>query len=121
MANYYTPPPSSPFPGANYGPRPELYPRPPPNAVDQVQVDVCATLPVPLVSPPTTNIKNAVLSTSTTSVVKVYKTFLQWKAEAKATTADYQCNGYPSPIAWVMTSSITPRLLSFIGLLSRST
>jgi hypothetical protein len=26
---------------------------------------------------------------------------LQWKAEAKATTADYQNNGYPSPVAWV--------------------
>jgi hypothetical protein len=26
---------------------------------------------------------------------------LQWKAEAQATTADYQRNGFPSPVAWV--------------------
>jgi hypothetical protein len=26
---------------------------------------------------------------------------LQWKADAKATTAEYQRNGFPSPVAWV--------------------
>ncbi|KAI9513382.1 hypothetical protein F5148DRAFT_1301986 [Russula earlei] len=36
-----------------------------------------------------------------TPVQKVHKTFLQWKAEAQATSADYQRNGFPSPVAWV--------------------
>jgi hypothetical protein len=35
-------------------------------------------------------------------VQKTFKTFLQWKAEAQATTADYQRNGFPSPVAWVL-------------------
>ncbi|KAI0268989.1 hypothetical protein BGY98DRAFT_1084084, partial [Russula aff. rugulosa BPL654] len=34
-------------------------------------------------------------------VQKTFKTFLQWKAAAQATTADYQPNGFPSPVAWV--------------------
>jgi hypothetical protein len=34
-------------------------------------------------------------------VQRTFKTFLQWKAEAQATTADYQRNGFPSPVAWV--------------------
>ena len=35
-------------------------------------------------------------------VQRTFKTFLQWKAEAQATTADYQRNGFPSPVAWVL-------------------
>jgi hypothetical protein len=35
-------------------------------------------------------------------VQKTFKTFLQWKAETQATTADYQRNGFPSPVAWVL-------------------
>jgi hypothetical protein len=37
-------------------------------------------------------------------VQKTYRTFLQWKAGAQATTADYQRNGFPSPLAWVVLS-----------------
>ncbi|KAH9973983.1 hypothetical protein BGW80DRAFT_1304607 [Lactifluus volemus] len=32
---------------------------------------------------------------------RIYKTLLQWKEEARAMTADYQRNGYPSAVAWV--------------------
>ena len=35
-------------------------------------------------------------------VQRTFKTFLQWKAEAQATTVDYQRNGFPSPVAWVL-------------------
>ncbi|KAF8273660.1 hypothetical protein EI94DRAFT_1696604 [Lactarius quietus] len=98
MASYYTPPPSSPFAVPNY-PRPELYQRPPPTVVEQVQVDVCATATPTSVKSP--GLSPCTTTTSTTSVIKVYKTFLQWKAESKATTADYLCNGFPSPVAWV--------------------
>jgi hypothetical protein len=35
-------------------------------------------------------------------IQKTYRTFLQWKAEAQAMTADYQRNGYFSPLAWVL-------------------
>jgi hypothetical protein len=33
---------------------------------------------------------------------------LQWKAAAQATTADYQRNGFPSPVAWVFLSVSPP-------------
>jgi hypothetical protein len=39
-------------------------------------------------------------------VQKTFKTFLQWKAEAQATSADYQRNGFPSPVAWVPPFSV---------------
>jgi hypothetical protein len=111
MGSYYPMPPSSPFAGANLGPRPDYYQRPPsrPTMAEQVQADIYPSLPSPTVA------KNPVLSTTTpttptTSAVRVYKTYLQWKAESKAMTADYQCNGFPSPVAWV-NSSITSRLL----------
>jgi hypothetical protein len=101
MGSYYMPP-SSPFAGANLNLRPDYYQRPPSRTtvVEQVQTDIYPSLPSPTVA------KNFVLSTSTTttsttSAVRVYKTYLQWKAESKATTADYQCNGFPSPVAWV--------------------
>jgi hypothetical protein len=35
-----------------------------------------------------------------TAVQKTFKTFLQWKAEAQATTVEYQRTGFPSPVAW---------------------
>ena len=41
-------------------------------------------------------------SESPLPVQKTFKTFLQWKAEAQAATADYQRNGFPSPVAWVL-------------------
>ena len=34
-------------------------------------------------------------------VQRTHKTFVQWKAEAQATTAEYQRNGFCSPVAWV--------------------
>jgi len=37
-----------------------------------------------------------------TPVQKTFKTFLQWKAEAQATTAEYQRIGFSSPVAWVL-------------------
>jgi len=45
-------------------------------------------------------------------IPKIPKTFLQWKAEAQATSDDYQRNGFPSPVAWVLSSChFTPPLL----------
>jgi len=65
--------------------------------VEQLQTDIYPSLPSPSVA------KNSMFSTTTTttSTVRVFKTYLQWKAESKAMTADYQCNGFPSPVAWV--------------------
>ena len=40
-----------------------------------------------------------------TQVQKTFKTFLQWKAEAQATTAEFQRIGFSSPIAWVLYSN----------------
>jgi hypothetical protein len=39
------------------------------------------------------------------AVRKIFKTFLQWKAEAQATTIEYQRTGFPSPITWVLFSN----------------
>jgi hypothetical protein len=41
-------------------------------------------------------------------VQKTYKTFLQWKADAQAMTAEYQRDGFPSPFAWVLFSHSSP-------------
>jgi len=38
-------------------------------------------------------------------IQKTYKTFLQWKASAQATTAEFLRNGFPSPVAWVLISN----------------
>jgi hypothetical protein len=35
-------------------------------------------------------------------VQRTFKTFLQWKAEAQATTAECLRNGFSSPVAWVL-------------------
>ena len=125
MASYYPPPPSSPLAGPIASPRPDYYQGSPlrPTMVEQVQTDVCASVQMPVCPTPPTVVQSAVLqttttTTTTTSVVKVYKTYLQWKAEAKAATADYQCNGFPSPVAWVITP-FTPHLRSLIAMLSR--
>lgn len=120
MANYYAPPPSGPFAGANLSPRPDYYQRPPsrPTLIEQVQAnppDAYTTIPVPLPPTPSTNFKNPRWQPSSPQVTRSPKTFLQWKADSKARTVDYQLNGYPSPVVWVMTSFITPYLLSFIG------
>ena len=126
MASNYPYPPLSPSAGPIVSPRPDYYQGSPlrPTVVEQVQTDVCASAQMPICPTPPTVVQNTVLSTTTTtttttSVVKVFKTYLQWKAEAKATTADYQCNGFPSPVAWVITP-ITPHLRSLIAMLSRS-
>ncbi|KAI9459226.1 hypothetical protein BJY52DRAFT_1186572 [Lactarius psammicola] len=103
MASYYPPPPPSPFSGANYNPRPDLYQRPPPTVHEQVLAsspDVYGTAS-PLTPTPPSNFKGAVWPPSQAPILKSPKTFLQWKADAKATTADYQRNGFPSPVAWV--------------------
>jgi hypothetical protein len=129
MASYYPPPPSSPFAGANlnYNPRPDFYQRPPsqPTLLEQVQAnppDVYNTISVPLPLTPSTSFKGPGWQPPPSpQVLKSPKTFLQWKADSKATTSDYQRNGFPSPVAWVMTSSITPCLLSLTVSLSRFT
>ncbi len=47
-------------------------------------------------------------------VQKSFKTFLQWKAEAQATTADYQRNGFPSPVAWVLLFASSSSLATYV-------
>jgi hypothetical protein len=47
-------------------------------------------------------------------VQRTFKTFLQWKAEAQATTADYQRNGFPSPVAWVLLFVSSPSYLTYV-------
>ena len=120
MSSYYPLPPSSPFAGANFSPRPDHYQRPPsrPTVLEQVLAnppDVYSTMPVALPPTPSTNFRNAGWPPSPAQVLKSSKTFLQWKADAKATTADYQRNGFPSPVAWVITSSITSYSSSSFG------
>ncbi|KAI0292864.1 hypothetical protein BC826DRAFT_402822 [Russula brevipes] len=43
----------------------------------------------------------AQIGASGSLVQRSFKTFSQWKSEAQITTADYQQNGFPSPVAWV--------------------
>ncbi|KAF8273662.1 hypothetical protein EI94DRAFT_1715529 [Lactarius quietus] len=105
MGSQYPPPPSSPFAGVSYNPRPEYYQRPPPRPtlIEPVQAnppDVHTVIPVPLPPTPSTNFKSP-WQPSAPQVLKSPKTFLQWKADSKATTSDYQRNGFPSPVAWV--------------------
>lgn len=129
MASYY-PLPSSPFSGAGRNTAPDPYQRPSPGLIDKLQAyppDGYTSAP-PAASPlqpyavqparvpgrsysprpesPAQTGRPASgwlpqTSESLTSVPKIHKTFLQWKAEAQATTADYQRNGFPSPVAWV--------------------
>ncbi|KAI0251868.1 hypothetical protein BJV78DRAFT_1282104 [Lactifluus subvellereus] len=126
---YY--PPSSPFAGARPNTRPEPLQRPPSARLEQVQAyspDVYS-IPQPAMQPtpaypspvqpakmwspaprgePTTPIARPASGLSShqalelqVSVPRVFKTYLQWKEEARATTADHQINGFPSPVAWV--------------------
>ena len=113
---YHPPPPSSPFSGANYNSRPDYYQHPPSRPTPPEQVlasppDLYSATSPPLPPTPSANFKNAGWPPPPVQALKSPKTFLQWKADAKATTADYQRYGYPSPVAWVITSSITHRLL----------
>ena len=48
-------------------------------------------------------------------VQKTFKTFLQWKAEAQATTSDYQRNGFPSPVAWVRFLVSPPSCATYVS------
>jgi hypothetical protein len=47
-------------------------------------------------------------------VHRTFKTFLQWKAEAQAATADYQRNGFPSPVAWVLLFVSFPSYATYV-------
>jgi hypothetical protein len=47
-------------------------------------------------------------------VQKTFKTFLQWKAAAQATTADYQRNGFSSPAAWVLLFITSPSHATYV-------
>jgi len=52
-------------------------------------------------------------------IQKTYKTFLQWKADAQATTNECLHSGFPSPVAWVLISNrFTPprRFTFYIGI-----
>jgi hypothetical protein len=42
------------------------------------------------------------VSESPSPIQKTYKTYLQWKANAQATTVECLRNGFPSPVAWVL-------------------
>ena len=93
MASYYLPPPS-PFSG-----------RPPTSLMERMNLytpDVYA--------PPTTSSLQPYPQAPELPlpVQKTFKTFLQWKADAQAMTADYQRNGFPSPVAWVFLLSLLP-------------
>jgi hypothetical protein len=48
-------------------------------------------------------------------IQRTHRTFLQWKAEAQATTADYQRNGFPSPVAWVLLSVSSPSCATYVS------
>jgi hypothetical protein len=50
-----------------------------------------------------------------TPVQRTFRTFLQWKAEAQATTADYLLNGFPSPVAWVLLSVSSPSCATYVS------
>ncbi len=109
MGSYYHHPPSTPFAGANYSPRTDIYQRPPPAVLENIQAnppDFYPISPVTVASTSPAILKNPGWSPPPAPVLKSPKTFLQWKADAKAATADYQHNGYPSPVAWVISSCI---------------
>lgn len=75
------------FPGRSYSPRPES-----PAQIGR----------------PTSGFSFPQAPESPLPVQRTFKTFLQWKAEAQATTADYQRNGFPSPVAWVLLLPLLP-------------
>lgn len=134
MASYY-PIPSSPFSGAGRSTTPDALNRPPSVLMEKMNLyspDVYAGVPptgpplqpypaqpakisgwpqLPRPESPAQTGRSAPVWTfpqapeAPTSVPRTHRTFLQWKAEAQATTADYQRNGYPSPVAWVFLSA----------------
>ncbi|KAI0305096.1 hypothetical protein B0F90DRAFT_1666597 [Multifurca ochricompacta] len=90
----YYPPPTSPsqepdLPPAQAYP-PDVYSSPPP-----------ALPPTPTYLGKTPAWPSTSTSEPPAQVLRTPKTFLQWKADAQTTTASYQRNGFPSPIAWV--------------------
>ncbi|KAF8491826.1 hypothetical protein F5888DRAFT_1733461 [Russula emetica] len=127
----YYPSPSTPFSGAARSSTPDTYQRPPSAQVEKLSLystDVYASAP-PTGSPlqpypvqvtrfpgrshsprpespaqigkPASGWSIPQAPEPQLPVQKTFKTFLQWKAEAQATTTDYQRNGFPSPVAWV--------------------
>jgi len=48
-------------------------------------------------------------------IQKTYKTFLQWKAEAQATTNECLRSGFPSPVAWVYVEGHAIPLNAIVG------
>lgn len=144
--SYYQP--SSPFAGARSNSRAEPLQRPPSGRFEQGQAyspdaysspsQPTPAYPIPAQparrwSPaprgePTTPIARPASGLSShqavelqvsVSVPRVFKTLLQWKEDARATTADYQRNGFPSPVAWVF---ILNHSISFsVYILCRST
>ncbi|KAH9993313.1 hypothetical protein BJV74DRAFT_833438 [Russula compacta] len=144
MASYY-PPPSSPFSGAGRNTAPDPYQRPSSGLIDKLQAyppngytsapPAASPLQPYMVQParvPGRSYSPRPESPAQTGrpasgwlpqtpepltpVPKVHKTFLQWKAEAQATTAEYQRNGFPSPVAWVYVEGhAIPRMLSSGG------
>jgi len=136
MASYY-PSPSTPFSGSVRSSTPDTYQRPPSVLVEKLSLyppDVYAGAP-PTASPlqpypvqaarisgrsysprpespaqigkPTSGLSFPQAPEPPLPVQKAFKTFLQWKADSQATTADYQRNGFPSPVAWVLLLSLS--------------
>lgn len=142
MASYY-PIPSSPFSGAGRSTTPDALNRPPSVLMEKMNLyspDVYAGVPptgpplqpypaqpakisgwpqLPRPESPAQTGRSAPVWTfpqapeAPTSVPRTHRTFLQWKAEAQATTADYQRNGYPSPVAWVLLSASSPSCVTY--------
>jgi hypothetical protein len=81
------------FPGRSYSPRPES-----PAQIGR----------------PTSGFSFPQAPESPLPVQRTFKTFLQWKAEAQATTADYQRNGFPSPVAWVLPFVSSPSYATYV-------
>jgi hypothetical protein len=135
MQSYYPPP--SPLGGARPTSRPDLLQRPPSVRLEQVQAyspDVYITpqsafqpgpiyaaqptkvtvwSPVPRddhPSPtgrPSSRLSYQQALEPQASSPRIHKTLFQWKEEARATTADYQRNGFPSPVAWVLIAPLS--------------
>ena len=83
--DYYGFPASRPYPGWGPGPNTPTEPlRTPSSAASVPLTDKLEALEI------------------STPIQKTYKTFLQWRADAQATTVEYQRNGFPSPVAWVL-------------------
>lgn len=140
MASYY-PSPTTPFSGAVRSSTPDTR-QPPPSVLtgklNSYPSDVYAVATSPLqpypmpasrfsgrsysprpespaqIGKPASGWSNPQPPESPLPIQRTFKTFLQWKAEAQATTADYQRNGFPSPVAWVLLFVSSPSYTTYV-------